>query len=371
MKNRNRNVDILRALALILVVVYHAWTLSGQIPFRLPIVTLMVSLGGEIGVTAFFALSGYGIFCSLARMEQTQEISFFMFMKRRLIRILPAYYVSFALVLFFMDGANYLSRDNLWNVILHMLLIHNLNPVSFGTINGVLWTMGVIFQFYIIAIPLYKVIQKTGIFGFVGTVIFTILCKYAALTYLLPALSLQGNEFFLGRQLFTALDNFTVGMIVAYIMQKREAKWNQLLAVVGTVASCGLLIVVSKLGIIYGIHSANISGCTWHSAVAICLGLITICFARVQIEYKDIISKVLLWIAKYEYGIYLVHLVFIMNMLNHAPVITNLLAGGHIKVVYLILLIISIFIGFIFNKMVDTAWKDFEVLWRKQKMKSA
>jgi len=56
MSRRSYTMDIFRVAALLLVLVYHSWALTGSLPFRYGALTLVVALGGEIGVTAFFAL---------------------------------------------------------------------------------------------------------------------------------------------------------------------------------------------------------------------------------------------------------------------------------------------------------------------------
>lgn len=67
---RNKSIDILRAGALLIVLTYHLWVLTGSVAIMLPIVDTIVPLGGELGVTLFFLLSGYGIYYSLKITEQ-------------------------------------------------------------------------------------------------------------------------------------------------------------------------------------------------------------------------------------------------------------------------------------------------------------
>ena len=61
----NKNIDLLRALALLQILFYHAWVVSGTPNFLPAIFTPPLQLSGEIGVTVFFALSGFGIYCSI------------------------------------------------------------------------------------------------------------------------------------------------------------------------------------------------------------------------------------------------------------------------------------------------------------------
>ena len=77
MQERNYNIDLIRAMALLLVIVYHSWVVCGSQPISWPIINTIIILGGELGVTAFFILSGYGIYCSLNRSGRTHVLDFF------------------------------------------------------------------------------------------------------------------------------------------------------------------------------------------------------------------------------------------------------------------------------------------------------
>ena len=56
---RNKNLDIIRAVATLLVVVYHSWVLTGKVAFRLSFIQLIISLGG-IGIIIY--AQGFGVY---------------------------------------------------------------------------------------------------------------------------------------------------------------------------------------------------------------------------------------------------------------------------------------------------------------------
>ena len=58
---RNENVDLFRAVSLLMIVVYHAWVLTGGQPTGIGVLDQTILYWGEIGVTAFFLLSGYSV----------------------------------------------------------------------------------------------------------------------------------------------------------------------------------------------------------------------------------------------------------------------------------------------------------------------
>lgn len=99
-QNRNRNIDCFRALALLQVMFYHAWVLTGSRQFSSVLVTQFVSLGGEIGVTAFFALSGYGIYCLLNKLYFTGTFCYKTYVWERIRKVAPPYYICVILTVF-------------------------------------------------------------------------------------------------------------------------------------------------------------------------------------------------------------------------------------------------------------------------------
>lgn len=90
-------VDGLRAVAILMVVVYHAW------PHTLP--------GGFIGVDVFFVISGFLITRIIADEMANGEFSFMRFLSRRIRRLAPASIVMLAAVL--LAGAVLLRPDTL------------------------------------------------------------------------------------------------------------------------------------------------------------------------------------------------------------------------------------------------------------------
>src|SRR5947208_14138309 len=103
-RNRERQpgLDLLRALAIIVVVVYHAALFGFKLPGR-------VDRFGWIGVDLFFVLSGYLIGVQLlAPLVRDRPIGLRRFFARRVLRIIPAYFVILAVYAFlpsWLEGA--------------------------------------------------------------------------------------------------------------------------------------------------------------------------------------------------------------------------------------------------------------------------
>src|SRR5436309_15907366 len=85
-RERQPGLDLLRALAIIVVVIYHAALFGFKLPGR-------VDRFGWIGVDLFFVLSGYLIGGQLlAPLSREKPIRLGSFFARRVLRIMPAYF---------------------------------------------------------------------------------------------------------------------------------------------------------------------------------------------------------------------------------------------------------------------------------------
>ena len=156
---RLRSVDALRGLAAVGVVVYHAVEQSKDAlpnnllayPLRL---VQVVSSFGYIGVFLFFVISGFCIHLQWAKTRaagQTPDIRFGPFWKRRLRRLYPPYLIALAfyLVLTALYAGINLTHFFFYDLGMHLLMLHNLDPKTCYTINGVFWTLAIEEQLYL------------------------------------------------------------------------------------------------------------------------------------------------------------------------------------------------------------------------------
>lgn len=361
---KSKNIDIVRSIALLLVLFYHIWVKCGSFLISNTWLNLVMMLGGELGVTLFFVLSGYGIYYSVSSMESEGKLSFKSFMIRRLNRLGPHYYLNLLVLLLLTKNAGYITMSQAPNIIMHALFIHNLVPRYAGAINGVLWAMGVIVQFYVVAIPLYICIQKSKGAFVPAAIAFTIFSKYLVFKFIYGNEAYLSGVFWGSRQLlFTTLDNFVIGMGSAYFIDNFKGIKNKWAAAAGCVISCMLVLLLCKLGNTYGIHTNNLSGYVWHSGIAVAFGLILYFAYYIRGKNANPVSRFLLYISKYEYGIYLWHLVLIDNLLIYSPMFSGMVSSGSYAKAVIELAIVSVLTGVIFSWLVDVYWA--EALQRK------
>lgn len=156
---RLRSIDALRGIAALGVVFYHAVEQGKHhVPNNLleyPVRALQfLSSFGYIGVFLFFVISGFCIHLQWAKARATglePDIRFGPFWKRRLRRLYPPYVIALALYLFltaWSAGIN-LTHFFFYDLGMHLLMLHNLDPHTCYTINGVFWTLAIEEQLYL------------------------------------------------------------------------------------------------------------------------------------------------------------------------------------------------------------------------------
>ena len=355
---RNQSIDLLRSLALLLVMTRHCWVLTGYYPINFHPLSVLIQISGEIGVVLFFMLSGFGIYLSIESMiRKTGSFDFKTFMKARLKRVCPQYFVCiFTLLLITNQADNFGSMNGFWNIVTHALFIHNWFGPYRGAIDGSLWTMGVTVQFYLIAYPLYLAFKKWGAKFWAVTALFTIAMKAIAYAIVLPGIENSTKYYFMaGRQLPTALDNFTTGMLVAYVVLKMPAIKKLYQALLGALASAGVLFALHYEGLAFGIHTNNIGGYTWHTLISIALGLVMYFVYYIPCTGKHFITKVFLWIADCEYATYIWHIVIFENLILNAPLVYDLMTGRHPKLAYVPLVVFSLLFGGLMTQLIEPA----------------
>lgn len=153
-KQRVAEIDGLRGIAALWVVLYHLW---GAIERR-DVEWVMGTVSGFfhaglLGVDIFFVLSGFVITHSVVNMRITPTF-IPKFILRRSIRIDPPYWAAIAIAVAFMVLKNIffpsesVSLPGIKDVIAHIFYLQDL--LGLGNISSVFWTLCLEFQFYLI-----------------------------------------------------------------------------------------------------------------------------------------------------------------------------------------------------------------------------
>jgi len=151
-------LDGVRAIACFSVIFYHVhYFLSHS--FDLNAIfgqfATSVAMAGWSGVTLFFVLSGFLLFMPYAKslLFAHKWPSARTFYLRRVLRILPGYYISLCLLILFVHP-EYLQLDHLGNLGLFAAFLMDSTPQTYQQINGPFWTLAVEWQYYML-LPLF------------------------------------------------------------------------------------------------------------------------------------------------------------------------------------------------------------------------
>lgn len=156
---RLRSIDALRGIAALGVVLYHAIDQSDKVLptnlLRYPMKLIQFgSSFGYIGVFLFFVISGFCIHLQWARarsLQQEPQIDFRKFWKRRIRRLYPPYLITLFLFLSLtaLTVGISVTRFFVYDLVMHLLMLHNLDPYTCYSINGVFWTLAIEEQLYL------------------------------------------------------------------------------------------------------------------------------------------------------------------------------------------------------------------------------
>ena len=156
---RLQSIDALRGIAALGVVFYHALMQTGAVVpnnfLHWPVKGLQfVSSFGYIGVFLFFVISGFCIHLQWAKSQanqQPQPICFGAFWRRRIRRLYPPYLIAFSLFMLMAALSTGIDVTHffVYDVVMHVLMLHNLDPHTCYSINGVFWTLAIEEQLYL------------------------------------------------------------------------------------------------------------------------------------------------------------------------------------------------------------------------------
>ncbi len=147
--HRSQSLDILRAVAIFMVMISHLHAYPGSNKAVRAVVTFL-DRGGWVGVDLFFVLSGF-LIAGLLFKEQSRHgaISFKSFFIRRGFKIYPAYYLMTAVTLPIL--AYHDQNTNVFKAAIPWLIyLQNYIYTPLGFIWGHTWSLAIEEQFYVL-----------------------------------------------------------------------------------------------------------------------------------------------------------------------------------------------------------------------------
>lgn len=306
--NRNFGLDVVRASAILMVLVSHARQALVD-----PEAGLALTFGGWFGVELFFALSGFLIGTILIRLFDAGPTasSLGRFWFRRWMRTIPAYF--FILVIYWLWFGKIQASDF---ILLQWPINHNQGTVP------VSWSLAVEEWFYLL-FPLLALIgtmtlKKGGLlFAILVAIIFPLLWRILQFGTGQDALAVRVNPF--------RFDGMAYGVLAAYLLSKDNVRiafvryWHFLaLAAAVTFLADFWRYNGVRLNLPYSYHSP-----AWHNQITsftvsgVSAALIVISFYLRSPHTGRIVSSVVNYTSKISYSLYLWHLLFFNYLVRY------------------------------------------------------
>jgi exopolysaccharide production protein ExoZ len=263
---------------------------------------------GGIGVSLFLILSGFCI-SHLYVGKSRQVFVWGMFVERRVVRIVPAYFVALAAVFTWIIYSG--KKLDLFDVLTHLTLTHNFFP-SYSISYGPYWTVALEMQLYLlfaIAMVLSRWVSKRTLFC-LGISLW--------LGWRLLAIGIFGTGFVPATFSFTfsafgRLLEFLVGVMIAYRWDRitksnRLVKYQHFIAGFAAILILACMAIGSKIGATNPIKDVMLTA-------GLAMFFVLAIIPRTAIS-KMLSSTKLTRVGEATYSVYLFHALVIEMMAN-------------------------------------------------------
>ena len=318
------NVNLLRAFAALLVLVYHVIEL-GPWPDFPASGALLTFRAGWVGVDLFFVISGFVIGLSAIKLCREGSSDYrWTFMRRRLARIVPLYVVTLVAFLL-MVQPSLLSLP--WQkiavqLVSHLLFLHNLHPASHGAINGPNWSVAAEMQFYVLVMLAAPLLSRIDVRALLAA---GVLIAWASRALAFWATRDLGNPFYTfvyATQVPSMLDAFAIGIAIARLhldgtLQRWAARhrWLPL-----GVSACLFAVALYFVWQSYWSHADYWNNAAmvvfWRTGLATTFGLLVLVASLLPDIARFL--RPLDYLGDVSYGVYLWHLPVILTLTAHA-----------------------------------------------------
>jgi peptidoglycan/LPS O-acetylase OafA/YrhL len=301
-RERQPGLDLLRALAIVVVVIYHAALFGFKLPGR-------VDRFGWIGVDLFFVLSGYLIGGQLlAPLARDRRIDLGRFFARRVLRIMPAYFVVLAIYFSLPPWREYPDMSQpLWKFLLSVqnIALHG------GTAFSHAWSLAVEDQFYL-ALPflllfLYRRPRAAIVVPcliILGGVLLRTFLAYRNLDE--EGVSFRGFQAWIYYPTWTRLDPLVYGVVLAAIEKFRPNWWERLINFAPWLwlPALGLIAYALYLG---ETEDLTVAACVWQfPLIAVGMAALLVCAVSPRLAFRRVAIPGAAFIASIAYSAYLI-----------------------------------------------------------------
>lgn len=368
------NIDGLRFFAFLVVLVSHLSIFTGYgAKYYSPIRKLFLT-HGDLGVTFFFTLSGFLItYLLLQEREQVGTVSLKHFYIRRALRIWPVYIVvivaGFFVFPYLIDTPLAVSLlAPLSRLPAYLFFVGNIDLIYMGyasVIIGVLWSLAVEEQFYLVWPYVFKKIKTYTMPWVLGSVIVA--------SFIYRFIHWENYEI-IRYMTFSVFSDLAIGCLLAYLVFFKKgfvAFFERLPRWVIVIN----YILVFLYPVLRGVLSFLISGWFYHTMYALESVIFCILFSGIIMEqcfaknslFKVGNSKTLTYLGKVSYGLYAYHMIAMVFVLWFGRVFFGL-ALSYNSIAILLNISVATFILSLFFAHISYTYMEKPVLKLKEKV---
>ncbi|MGC1375912.1 MAG: acyltransferase [Anaerolineales bacterium] len=335
--DRTPELDGVRGLAILMVMVYHLMLFSMYLPKNTPFrewLVQAVSMGWA-GVDLFFVLSGFLITSILLRTRNDPHY-FRNFYARRILRIFPLYYLAVVIVYMILpfyspdlDPAAVRASQPFFLFYLQNWIYIPKFSASFHTVVpplfGPAWSLAIEEQFYILWPSVVYFLNRRKLFILsVAVVIFTFLARVALVQFSSAWPSL---EYFLYYSTVTRFDGLCIGALIAIVFAESE-RWKQVFSrfawpvLIGALAGMvGIVLVNSNVFALSTNPGIDMGGYTLLALGGGALVVLVTTGPAGGILRTFFRNPVLTFFGKYSYAMYIIHVPVALLLLRAMKVL--------------------------------------------------
>jgi peptidoglycan/LPS O-acetylase OafA/YrhL len=301
-RERQPGLDLLRALAIGVVVLYHAALFGFRLPWR-------IDRFGWIGVDLFFVLSGYLIGGQLlAQVARADDIDLGHFFARRALRIMPAYFVVLAIYIFVPGWREYPDIYPWWKF---LLSVQNVG-LHGGTAFSHAWSLAVEDQFYLALPFILLFVHRSRRAAFVIPVVIFLggILLRAFLAWQHPGqaggVAFRDYQAWIYYPTWTRLDPLVFGVLTAAIERFRPQWWTRLTKSAVWLWFPGLSLITFALWLGEG-DQLTVRAVVWQfPLIALGMTMLLVCAVSPRLIFRRVKVPGAAFIASIAYSAYLV-----------------------------------------------------------------
>ena len=300
-RNRQPGLDLLRAIAIVLVIVYHAGLFGFVLPYD-------VQRFGWIGVDLFFVLSGYLIagqlLSTLARRKSPNVRRFYW---RRALRILPAFLVIVTICFLLPSLREYPVMPPVWKF---LTFTQNLG-LRGGTTFSHAWSLCIESQFYLLLpfllLALARLRRGQWMIPYAIVLCGIVIRGLIANANLnSPEPSFAVWQKFIYYPTYARLDPLTMGVSLAAIEHFRPTWWTALTTMAKWIWLPGLAAIV--LALVLAENTLSITSCAFgFPLIALGFSALLLCAVSPELPFSRVAIPGAAFLATVAYSVYLSH----------------------------------------------------------------